>query len=353
MKKATLIIGLCSAIIYLAGILIKILHYPGAGVLIVLGGFLIMLYGFLLYNEKNKIAESGIQKFVNGYVMFLLIFLPFSFVFKVMHWPGGHLLVVISTLILALIVPLLLINAYKSINSVKKLNFYNEAIIAIILFGLSLFFLYLRTGPKGTDYELLKKSSNSIVISPLNMNVLYIAVDNPVDICVPGVPNDKIVATVNEGNIKHVSEQHWIVNITRMGKCTISISAKTDDSLVHLGDMIFRVKVIPDPVAKIANMRGGVISKNLFLAQKGIVAVMENFDFDLGENNFVVSQYRVQLTGKGGYTEEKVISGNTFPTELINAFQGLEKGKRVTFLDIKAKGIGGTRDLGAISFKID
>lgn len=98
------------------------------------------------------------------------------------------------------------------------------------------------------------------VVSPTKMNVFYIGPENPVSISVPGVPNNKVVASISGGggtltkNPKGTGAD-YIVKVTQQGEATISIIADMDGKKINMGAMKFRVKRVPDPVAKIAGKR--------------------------------------------------------------------------------------------------
>jgi hypothetical protein len=185
------------------------------------------------------------------------------------------------------------------------------------------------------------------------MNVLYVGVPNPIDISASGFADELVRASISDGTLNMVSKGKFVANVTRQGKVKINVSVQDGKGSRSIGSMEFRVKIVPDPVAKIANMKGGVINKNLLMAQSGIKADMEGFDFDLGANKFVVSSFKVSAVSKGGYVDDKICNGALFSSDVINLIRGLSRGQRINFTDIKAKGLGGTRDLSSISFKIE
>ena len=185
------------------------------------------------------------------------------------------------------------------------------------------------------------------------MNVLYIGVDNPIDISASGFADELVTASISDGTLAQVAKGKFVAKVTHLGKIKINVSVKDPKGTKNIGSEEFRVKAVPNPVAKIANMKSGTITKNLLAAQSGIKADMEGFDFDLGTNKFMVSSFRVSAIGKGGYSEDSVCNGPLFTTQVQNLIKGLQRGQRINFTDIQAKGLGSTRDIGSISFKID
>jgi len=144
MKKITLISGAISCCLFFLGAVLKILHWPGAGVALTLS---IALFAFsfspLLMVDRNKLTRDGYQKFVNLATMIIMVLASVAFLFKAMHWPGAGILIGVANLLLVVMIPVLFIHASKESDPVKKLNFYNEAILLVMVTAFSLY-LWLR-----------------------------------------------------------------------------------------------------------------------------------------------------------------------------------------------------------------
>jgi hypothetical protein len=93
MKKSMIISGIFSAITLVCGSFFKIMHWPGSAVLLVLGivtlSFIFLPLTFLLKAKEPTTTQS---KAVIGVGTLLGILLCISTLFKVMHWPGGNVL---------------------------------------------------------------------------------------------------------------------------------------------------------------------------------------------------------------------------------------------------------------------
>ncbi len=208
-------------------------------------------------------------------------------------------------------------------------------------------------GPKGMehypysiDYQV---AAPSTTISATAMNVFYIGIPNPVDISASGVPKDKIAASVSGGSISK-SKDGWIVNVRTPGKAVVSVNAEIDGRRQKMGSMEFRVKKIPTPVAKIAGKNSGSIKKNKLKAQLGIIAEMENFEFDV---KVKVSSFKFAYVGANGLSREIDVSSARFDSKLKNVLGKLRTGTRVSFENIKVSMPGGeVRRLSPIVFKV-
>ncbi len=90
-----------------------------------------------------------------------------------------------------------------------------------------------------------------ITISPTKMNVFYVGVENPVTISVPGSP-ERIVPTISTGKIRPEGK-NWIVYDLQKGirEAIINVNAVFSGKSKSMGATTFRLKTVPDPIAKI------------------------------------------------------------------------------------------------------
>ncbi len=188
------------------------------------------------------------------------------------------------------------------------------------------------------------------VVSPTKMNVLYIGVDNPIEISVPGFRDDQISASCSGGSLSKSGKGGWIARVTKVGKCNISVNAKDDKGTSRsMGSKEFRIKRVPPPVPTCANLKGGNINKGLLAAQTGPAATLENFDFEL---KFSVVSFSVSAT-INGFEDEKLAQGGRFTPEQLSLISKVQKGKKVRIENVRAKGPDGViTDIGSISFKM-
>lgn len=201
--------------------------------------------------------------------------------------------------------------------------------------------------PFSAEYTV---AEGAVVVSPTKMNVFYLGVDNPVEISVSGVGGNKIRANASNGVLEQRGNS-YIMRAKRIGNCMISVSAELDGKWSTVGTKEFRVKAVPDPVATVNNQKGGMIAKNVLLAQQGVMASMPpDFDFDL---KFNVTSFTVMCIVQG-FVQEKIVKGNMFTQEVRNLINNQNKGNSVYIQDIKAVGPDGTvRNLSTINFKLN
>jgi len=204
-----------------------------------------------------------------------------------------------------------------------------------------------------------------VAISPLKMNILYIGIDNPMAIAISGVPSENVSATISQGTLSKVSGGEYNAKPISVGEARINVSAEidTDGEKRYMESiMVFRVKSIPTPIAKVAGKVGGVIGKDALLSQRNVIAVLEDFLIDV---KFVVTQFDVGIsTSEGCITERS--NSPAFTERQKTLINRLEAGQRVFIANIKAQGQyggcgsepsfvepDGVKDLADITFTIE
>jgi len=207
------------------------------------------------------------------------------------------------------------------------------------------------SGKHYAEYIVAKPTAT---ISPTKMNVLYIGVDNPIDISVSGFADETVSANMFGGGgfLSKNGAGHYIARVKTTSKegATISVSAKDDEGQSHpMGKMQFRIKNIPKPEASIGGKNGGAISKEQLAAQKFVKADLKDFAFDL---QFNVTGFNVSAVIDGFEQEQSSSSSNITPAQL-NIIKKVKKNGSVMFTNIKAKGPDGkTNTLNAVVFKV-
>ena len=94
-------------------------------------------------------------------------------------------------------------------------------------------------------------AAKNAVVSPTNMNILYLQVDNPLKISVPGYTAGEITASINNGKLSGVKKSlgEYSARPTKKGKAMVSLYANVDGKRAKMGQMEFRVKGVPPPKA--------------------------------------------------------------------------------------------------------
>ncbi|MFN8257617.1 MAG: GldM family protein [Bacteroidales bacterium] len=183
-------------------------------------------------------------------------------------------------------------------------------------------------------------------ISPTKMNVLYIGVDNPVNIAVTGANSSKITAEIDNGSITG-ENGNYIVRVKQGGIATITV--KVNGEIVSQSK--FRVKSVPDPIAIVkGNWDKHELTRQELIDAGGIQVVLMNFDFDL---NFEIVSFNLSAINEGGFLSESMTKGGTFSKDQIEIIKKVASGGKIYIEDIQAKGPDGSvRNLSPIVLKI-
>ena len=195
----------------------------------------------------------------------------------------------------------------------------------------------------------------NVVVSPTAMNVLYQGIQNPLDISVPGVGSDKLTVRMTNGDISKGKYKNYrgeyVAQPRTVGQnAQIIVSANIDGKVQSFPPVEFRVRRLPDPEARFANMKEGNVLKSVAAAQQVVTAVLENFEFDL---TYTVTGFTVSVNDKG-YEITAESNNNRLTDKQKGLIGNLRAGQKLIIEKIKAVGPDGkTRDLNPIILKIN
>ncbi|MBK7854529.1 MAG: hypothetical protein IPJ79_06100 [Bacteroidetes bacterium] len=117
-----------------------------------------------------------------------------------------------------------------------------------------------------------------------------------------------------------------------------------------MGSQKFRVKRVPDPIAKIGGKKDGNFPKNALIAQSAVIAELENFDFEI---YYKVTKFKMSLYRKGKDPVDIEGQGNLINSTMKSALGGARAGDKVYFEYIKAVGPDGTqRSVPSVNFTL-
>lgn len=146
MKRSIYILGIICLSIILFGTLFKVMHFPGAAILMTVGlGTLALVFLPITYYKLLKSTDDKLLKWIfhAGFIAFSVGFI--GMLFKINHWPGANWF-----LIIGLPLPFILfLPAYIIYHSKRKLktnlNFFG-IILFMVYLGVFSSLLSLRTG---------------------------------------------------------------------------------------------------------------------------------------------------------------------------------------------------------------
>ncbi len=209
-----------------------------------------------------------------------------------------------------------------------------------------------------------KVEEPSATVSATKMNVLYVGVENPVSISVPGVASQDIFPTISNGTLKKVSGGNYIAIPAKQSTAPaiITVNATINDQKVKIADHPFRVKLLPDPLPFFfleeisADASGNIVTVPKVTNESSLpitsVGSMRGLKAELKDSEFEVKYeikgYSIILINKNGNSYPETVSGNEFTPAIKNFLNNNFRGD-IVIKNIKAKGPDGLdRDLPAL-----
>ena len=200
-----------------------------------------------------------------------------------------------------------------------------------------------------TPIQKYQVARPSAVVSPDKMNVFYVGVPNPVSVSAPGIPIENLAVSMSGGSISG-SKGKYTVTVNSPGTIAkVTVSANIGGKNQTIGTSDFRVKRIPDPIARFAGKNSGTLSSVVIKNSNALFAILENFDFDA---KFKVTKFSLVIAKPRADVVALTTNGNSFSAQMQAAIAGVTPGTRVIFDDIVAVGPDGTqRQLPGMVFK--
>jgi gliding motility-associated protein GldM len=198
---------------------------------------------------------------------------------------------------------------------------------------------------KTIDYTV--GSPSGVAVMADKMNVLYIGVDNPLTITA-GAGSEKVTASFSGGSLSKVSGNKYIAKPTNPGEHTVTVMVEGKPA----GKVGFRVKMLPLPAAYVGNLKPGPVPTANFKAMGGVIAKLEDSEFD--------APYEVVSYSVGAVSPDipdyvpTVNNGNRWSGGAANLINKLKPGSLVVINDIKVKDPSGrVRALnGSLSYSL-
>jgi hypothetical protein len=131
MKQKIYFLGLATTLITLLGVMFKVNHFPGAGIMMAFGiiSFILVFLPIALKNLYG--TEGNRQNWFLYFITWLTCFIVFTgMLFKIMHWPGAGLIMTLALPFpFVVFLPIFLIVTSRD----KNFNIYNTVYVLFLL----------------------------------------------------------------------------------------------------------------------------------------------------------------------------------------------------------------------------
>ena len=185
----------------------------------------------------------------------------------------------------------------------------------------------------------------SATVSADLMNMLYAGYSNPISISVPGVPLNKISATMTNGSLTPAGPGRYIARPSKIGEnATITVVSTNTGRPQQMGQFSFRVRRLPDPSpylemkdekGNLVRFKGGGLSKASLVGIEGIGAAIDDGILDIG---FRVLSFETVFHDNMGNAVPMVSDGAKFSARQKDTFRKLTRNRRFYISRVKAIG---------------
>jgi gliding motility-associated protein GldM len=197
---------------------------------------------------------------------------------------------------------------------------------------------------KPVKYTVGQPSGASVFLE--KMNVLYIAEENPMKISGGSVGREKVHVSFTNGEISHTDGDSWVAvpKTPGIGKIIVDADGKKTE-------FEMRVKYLPNPTGFVGSKMGGAMSAAEFKAMGGVIAKLENSDF---QSAFKVVSYKVAaLGGPIAQYREANNEGNRWTGNAATLINSAGPGTNVFFDQVRVTGKDGKiRELPPMVFNL-
>ncbi len=207
--------------------------------------------------------------------------------------------------------------------------------------------------PFSTNYQVFQGSA---VISADKMNVVYVGLENPISVSVPGFAPELVTANVSGGGTwTNKGKGQYIFKPNGSAReVKVTANAKTDGGSKMMGSQTYRVRQVPKPVVYFGTKDGGSMSR-------GELATVNFVSANLGEGfafeglNYTVRKFVFALSPKqatsGGLYQE-TISGNRLSAGAKSKMASARPGDILIIAEVEAVGPTGVVRMNGTNFTI-
>ena len=175
----------------------------------------------------------------------------------------------------------------------------------------------------------------SATVSADLMNVLYAGYNNPISISVPGVPLNKISATMSGGSLQSTGPGKYIARPTAVGQnVTFTVTSTNTGRPQQMGQFTFKVRKLPDPKPYL-NVKdehgnptryfGGGLAKSQLVSATSISAAIDDGILDVP---FRVQSFETVFFDGMGNAVPMASEGASFSSRQMDNFRKLSRSRR-------------------------
>ena len=175
----------------------------------------------------------------------------------------------------------------------------------------------------------------SATVSADLMNMLYAGYNNPISVSVPGVPSNKVQASMTNGTLQSVGPGKYIARPSKIGQdAVITVTSTNTGRAQQMGQYTFRVRKLPDPTPYISmndehgnptRFKGGGLAKGQLVSVDKIGAAIDDGILDIA---FRVQSFETVFFDNMGNAVPMASEGAAFSSRQRDTFRKLSRNRR-------------------------
>ena len=180
------------------------------------------------------------------------------------------------------------------------------------------------------------------------MNVIYMGINNPITVAVENFPTEHVMVTSDDVKVIPTEKGKYNLQPRFPGKVIIKVQPRGK----AIQEIEYRVKRIPDPIARLGFSSGGNIKASEFIYYTEINAYLQCFD--LGECEITSQEMTVNYQDGRTDPVSVVNKSREFSKETIALMKTVNAGDTVYFDQIgcKCPGDNASRKINSMVFQI-
>ena len=193
------------------------------------------------------------------------------------------------------------------------------------------------------------RRSDPIILGSDTVETLYVGVENPLSIAASGASGGSLELSIDQGEIRGQKGGYYAL-VEREGAAMVTVVVRDSAGQVKEESAFrFLVKKIPDPVATIAGMSGGIISRSELMRARAV-----QINPPPGFESLHYEILRFTMSGERNAFSGYAASGGSISLQQMNFIRSLQPGSKLFIKDIVVKGPGGKEyRLAPLGFIID
>lgn len=173
--------------------------------------------------------------------------------------------------------------------------------------------------------------SQNVAVELEKMNVLYIGVENPINVVVGNHSSKKLVVKAKHGVVEP-NYRGYIYKIDTCAYCMeiIYVGIKSVKGVKWIDSLYYRLKMIPDPIIDIGGKRSGFIKCDKLIMWGGLRVDYNDEFYEPTPYKFL--SYSVEITRNDSIIYNNMdIKTRKYPEELILEIRNMQKGDVIRF----------------------